>query len=167
MPADDIEVVLLNRTRYSQKSCGFLIGGAPYVGVTALDYADMIEDALVHGANRDGAPLGSTSGKYVPDVCKITMLADVFRKKFLPQHAALSLAVGGIATISAHRFPIIVNFREGLAPPDVDILSGCRVLGVSDTYAEGADVKLTEVTVRVLSITRNGIALFDRSRSLP
>lgn len=167
MAADDIEVVLLNGTRYSQKSCGFQIAGAPYVGIAAMDYADLIEDELVHGANRDGAPLGSTSGKYVPDVCTMTMLADVFRKKFLPQHAALSAAMGGVGTVSAHRFPISVSMREGLAPPDLDVLSGCRILGFKDAYAEGAGVKVTEITIRVLSISRNGITLFDRTRSIP
>lgn len=120
----------------------------------------------MHGANRDGAPLGYTAGKYLPDDTVITMLADVFRLKFLPQISALSAAMGSPGSLAGARFPISCSYVEKPLPPSTDLLSGCRVVGAKDTYAEGAGVKLTEVTIKLLTISRNGITLFDRARGI-
>lgn len=94
------------------------------------------------------------------------MLADVFRLKFLPQMAALSAAAGSPGSVAGARFVLSAQYVERPLPPCTDILTGCRIIGVKDTYAEGAGVKLTEVTLMLLTIERNGITLFDRARGI-
>lgn len=165
MPMDDF--VRLNGRPYSNKSCLFTIAAVPYVGILSMDYADKIEVALQHGANRDGTPLGMTAGKYSADPITMGMLADVFRKKFMPQLALLNAAIGSVGALSMAQFPISVQFAELPMPPDIDLISGCRFLGAKDSYSESADAMITELTIQPLTISRNGLTLYDRTRSIP
>lgn len=78
----------------SAKSCAFSLAGVPYIGIVALDYEDQLDAELVHGANKDGAPIGYTSGEYSVSSFNFSVLKDVWIAKMQNQLAALSAAAG-------------------------------------------------------------------------
>lgn len=165
MPADDF--FRLNNRVYSNKSIIIAIAAVPYAGIVSADYEDGLETEIVHGANRDGAPLGQTAGKYTASPVTIGMLADVFRKKFLTQLAALNVVAGAPGSLGMAAFDVSIQYSEFPLPPDLDVISGCRFLKAKDTYAEGPGAMVTEITLQPMTISRNGLTIFDRTRSIP
>lgn len=158
----------LNNRILSAKSVLVTVSAVPYTGILAMDYGDNLESEDVHGMNRDGTPLGDTSGKYSVERFTMTFLKDVFQLKFQTQLVALSLAAGAfIPTIGAARFPIMVQYSEFGQPPCIDVIGGARVLSTKDDVQEGTGKAVTVVGLKALSLSRNGITLYDRSRSIP
>lgn len=160
----DVDLVRIGNRVYGQKSCGFSVEGVPYVGIQAVKYGDALEREHVWGMNKDGTPLGMTPGKYVPDDLAITFLKDVFQSKFLPQMAAMSALFGAPGSYGAAPFTFIAQYAEGALPPSVDTVSGCQIVKTEDDVAEGSGALVTVVTCKVISLSRNGLTLFDRTR---
>jgi hypothetical protein len=169
MPDD---FVRWNNKIVSAKSCSFTLAGVPFVGITALDYEEKLEKKIVHAANRSGAPLGTTAGKYEASA-SFTMLHDVFHKKFLPLMAGMSTALGFAPGSwgAAPPWPLIAQYKEGPIPPDVVTITGCEITGAKDTYQEGVDELVVEVSLVAMTIVRTTVftgpvTLYDRTRDL-
>ena len=150
----------------SAKSCIFTIAGVPFIGITALKYGDSLDMESVHGARRDGSPIGFTSGEYNVDDFSMSMLKDVFMKKFLPLIGAIGAANGspGAYGGNAAVWPLIAQYVEAPFPPDTDVISGCRVVGAADSFDAGAGALVTEIKLKAMTLTRNGLCLYDRTR---
>lgn len=160
------DFVRWNNRVVSAKSCRYLIAGVPYVGITALDYEEKLEKELVYGADRSGSPIGMTSGKYSVSPFTITMLKDVFMKKFLPQMAILSAANLAPGSYGAGSFPLVAQYSEPPLTPDQDIISGCQIVGTKDAYQEGISALVTEISLMAMVLERNGLTLYSKLRSL-
>ncbi len=162
-----IDFVRLNNRVVSAKSVSFIIAGVPYQGITAMDYSEKMEKELVYDADKSGGPVGMTAGKYGAEPASITMLKDVFTVKFLTQFGILSaanLAPGSWA--QALPFPIVVQYVELPIPPITDLLSGCEITGAKDAYAEGINAAVVVISLQPMSMSRNGLTMYNRVRSL-
>lgn len=158
----DLIQTRLNSKPFSATSCSWKIAFAPYVGVTALDYAEKRERKLVHASRKDGTPLGITNGKYMVDGISITMLRSSAQRLFE------QLSILGLGSYGDAQFPILATYSEPLAPepPIVVAIAGCVITGVKDTYAEGIDELVTVIDMMAMQITRNGLALYSRINGL-
>lgn len=162
-----IDFVRINNRVVSARSLSFNIAGVPYQGITAVDYSEKLDKELVYDSDMSGGPAGMTSGKYGAEPASITMLKDVFTVKLLPQFGLLStanLAPGSWG--QAPPFPVVVQYIELPLPPIIDLLSGCEITGAKDTYAEGIAAALVVITIQPMSISRNGLTLYNRARGL-
>ncbi len=162
-----IDFVRLNNRVVSAKSVSFTIGGVPYQGITACDYSEKMDKELVYDSDMSGGPVGMTSGKYGAEPASITMLKDVFTIKFLTQFGILSAAnLAPGAWGQAPPFPIGIQYVELPIPPITDLLSGCEITGAKDTYAEGINAAVVVLTFQPMSMSRNGLTMFNRIRGL-
>lgn len=162
-----IDFVRLNNRVVSAKSITLVIGGVPYQGVTALDYGEKLEKELVYDLDKSGGPVGMTSGKYGAEPCSITFLKDVFSTKFLTQMGLLSAAnLAPGAWGQALPFPIACTLLEPPIPAIIDLLSGCEIVSAKDTFQEGINAAVTVVGFQPMSISRNGLTMFNRLRSV-
>lgn len=147
----------------SAKSCSMALAGVPYTGITALDYEDQLEVETVHGMNRSGAPIGSTSGEYSVSGFTFQVLKDVWIAKMLPQLAALSAAAGSPGSYGGGRFVFSAQYQEGPLV-GIDTIEGCRVLKAKDSVQQGTGKLVVDVTLWAQLIRRNGMTLFDPLR---
>lgn len=157
------DLIRINSTLVSASSCSFKFAGIPFVGILSLDYEEKREPKIVHGARRDGLPLGWTTGKYDPGPVTFRMLNDSFDK------LTTLLTPLGLGSYGDAEFPFIAQYIEpgiGQLPITV-VMAPCRVTGVKDGFAAGNDELTTEVTMHTLSITRNGKRLWSVVRSIP
>lgn len=162
-----IDFVRLNNRVVSAKSVSFSIAGVPYQGITAMDYSEKMEKELVYDADKSGGPVGMTSGKYGAEPASITMLKDVFTVKFLTQFGILSAAnLAPGAWGQALPFPVGIQYVELPLPPIIDLLSGCEIIGAKDTYAEGINAAVVVISLQPMSMSRNGLTLYNRVRGL-
>lgn len=162
-----IDFVRLNNRVMSAKSMSCSIAGVPYQGITAADYAEKMEKELVYDNDKSGGPVGMTYGKYGAEASTITMLKDVYTAKFLPQFALLSAA--NLAPGSWGQpppFPISFQYIELPLIPALDLLEGCEITGAKDAYQEGINAAVVILTVQPMLISRNGLTLPNRVRSL-
>ncbi len=162
-----IDFVRLNNRVVSAKSVSFNIGGVPYQGITAMDYSEKLDKELVYDSDKGGGPVGMTSGKYGAEPASITMLKDVFTVKFLSQMGILSavnLAPGSWA--QALPFPVAIQYVELPIPPILDLLEGCEIISAKDTYAEGINAAVVVIGLQPMSMSRNGLTMYNRLRSL-
>ncbi len=160
----DVDLVRIGNRVFGAKSCAFSFEGVPYVGITAVKGGQSLDREHVHGMNKDGAPLGMTPGKYVPKDLQVTMLKDVFMAKFLPQMALLSTAFGAPGSYGAAPVTFVAQYAEGALPPAVDTYTGCQIIDDEDDVAEGSGALVTVVTFKIMTLMRNGLTLFDRTR---
>lgn len=156
----DLIQTRLNGTPFSATSCSWRFAGAPYVGITALSYEEKRESKLVHASRRDGTPLGITAGKYSLGAFTVTMLRTSF------DILSGQLTALGKGSYGDARFPFTAEYSDidaGAAgtPPIVILISGCKIVGVKEAYAEGIDELLTEVEMMGLTLVRNGKQLWS------
>ncbi len=162
-----IDFVRLNNRVVSAKSVSFGIAGVPYQGITAMDYSEKMDKELVYDSDKSGGPVGMTSGKYGAEPASITMLKDVFTLKFLTQFGILSAAnLAPGAWGQALPFPVSIQYIELPFPPILDLLSGCEITGAKDTYAEGINAAVVVISLQPMSMSRNGLTLYNRVRGL-
>lgn len=157
------DLVRWNNLVLSAKSCAFAIAGIPYVGILALDYEDQLDAELVHGANKDGSPIGYTSGEYSVSSFTMQVLKDVWIARLLPQLALLSLAAGAPGSYGGCTFPFTAQYQEGPLV-GTDLITGCRVVKAKDSYAQGAGKLVMDVSLMALTIRRNGLTLYNPLR---
>ncbi len=157
------DLVRWNGNVISAKSCAFSLAGVPYIGIVGLDYEDQLDAELVHGANKNGAPLGYTSGEYSISSFSIVLLKDVFIAKFLPHMAALSAAAGAPGSYGGGRWTFSGQYQEGPLV-GTDTIEGARVVGSKDSYSQGMGKLVTECKLMAKTLRRNGLTLFDQLR---
>ena len=157
------DIVRWNNLVISAKSCAFAINGVPIVGITALDYEDQLDAELVHGANKDGSPIGYTSGEYSISSFNIQFLKDVWMTRVQPLLAALSAAAGGPGSYGTATWPFTGQYQEGPLV-GTDLITGARVVKVKDSYSQGAGKLVTDCSLMALTIRRNGLTLFNPLR---
>lgn len=145
------DLIRVNGTPYSWNSCSFTIDGAPYVGVTSMEFGQKRERSTVYGSRRDGTPLGKTTGKYsVPNVT-MTMLRDSY------DALTTQLTAKGLGSYGDAEFTIVVKiFEPGVNIPSVYVLSRCTIEEEKHGNTEGVEALTTDVTIHCLNVTLNG-----------
>src|SRR5258708_4075653 len=146
----DPQLVHLNNIPYSWTSCAHFFNGVPYKGVTNVTYKETREVKLVHAAQQDGIPVGTTSGLYKVENVSFTLLRE----------SALGLMIDlsalGLGSYGDAEFTYILQLFEFVPtalPPQVPsvpqtvIISSCRITGVEEKQEVGSDELVTEFSV--------------------
>jgi hypothetical protein len=147
----DVNIVRVNRVPYSWNSCSHFFNGLPYKGLTAISYKESREVKLVHGAQQDGTPLGITAGIYKVENTSFTLLRD--SATALMQ----DLTIAGLGSFGDAEFTYILSVFEPVSPPSLPVqtvLTGCRITGVEEKHALGADELVTEISVQAMFLLR-------------
>jgi|SRR6185295_9212836 len=132
------------------------IDGDRIYGVTAISWDHSRERAYGAGMNRAHAPVGRTSGKYVPGTLKMTMYehtAIALREK-LAALASDETSYGNVAV------PIFLQVAEGEKTATVEFEECCVVKEGSDAE-ENPDPKKQTWEWSPMRIINNGFTLFD------
>lgn len=153
----------LNGTRYSWTSCAHSYDGIPFgEGMLAVDYTQTRDRKVVYGSRKSGKNIGTTSGKYATSG-SIKMLKETWLQ------LQIYLTAKGLGSYGDASFTIIVQIAE-LSPgaiPIVVTLSGCQVKEVKDSFAEGIDELVTEITLNDgFDVSENGMVLYSLTRDL-
>lgn len=156
------DFVRWNNNVVSARSCHFSLLAVPYFGFQTLDYEDELDVEIVGGNNRNGAPIGMTSGEYKVTGFSFGILKDVWIVKMLPQLAAISAAQGKFGSYGGE-FTFTAQYQEGPVV-GTDMITGCRVVGSKTAYAKGTGAMVEEVKCAAMTIRRNGLTLFDQAR---
>ncbi len=157
------DIVRINDTPYSWTSCRFTFDLQPYIGLKDVTYEETRERKLVHGARRNGKPLGMTSGKYQ---------VGQFSFQILPESwdiLTTYLTLKGLGSYGDASFAFGAQYVEPVigAIPMTTLITGCKVTGVKSAHAEGTDELVKEITCMALDLTENGKMLWSLARSIP
>lgn len=168
------DILRVNDSIYSWTSCRFviipLVAGVPtapipFEGLTAVKYEDAIEMKLVHGMRRNGRPLGTTQGKYVPGLCSISILRDSVD---ILQTLLSAFGFGSLGDARFHASLTVSEPTVGPLPaPIVTMLETCRITKLTDDQQEGTEELITVAELQPLSVTRGGKRLWSVQRSTP
>src|SRR4051812_22485408 len=126
---------VLNGNVLSAKSCQFFFDLVPRRGIVAVNYEEQLECEDVYDDSRDGAPVGTTYGRYSVSAFSITMLKTRWAE-LMP-----ILALKGLGSLGVARFGFAAEYSEPLDPLHtlVDTMSFCRIVKIGDDYSE--DIK--------------------------
>lgn len=148
--------VRINGVQISWPSAKIKIDGAPYRGITSVDYADGVEKTYAYGMGRHHAPRGRTLGKYTPELLVITCwtsTAETIRK-------GLAQKAGGRG-ISSVSVPIVLQFIEkDDAIITIEALDSTLVKNEASNE-EGPDALAEKLSFMPMRLLRNGVALYD------
>lgn len=127
-------------------------------GWTALEYSDDKEESLGRTMGMAAGPSLRSEGVYTPGQCKLTGYAGKV-DAFLQQLSAIAPEPGNVSSID---FLLTATFapRNG-DPVRTIVLEETRILGISDSYADGPDLLMTDLKIQPLRIIRNGIRLWS------
>lgn len=156
--------IRVNNTIYSWTSSVFRMNGVGYVGISSFEFSDKRERKIVHGAKRDGTPIGKTAGKYIPGLITMKVLKDTWHQKMKVQLAALGQGSYGDA-----EFVMSAQFVEeavGSIPISM-FATGCTVEEAKEGHDEGTDELVVDVTIQPLYLVSGGLPLYSLIRGLP
>jgi len=135
------------------------IDGVPFSGFTEITFGDTLEESLGWGMGLSGKPARRSHGKYTPDEATVKG----FRPDLITFLQQLSAKSGPSNSYSATEFVFIVSFAFTEAEPvSTTVLDRCRVLGVTESHSESADLSMLEIKFRPMTVERDGMAGFDR-----
>lgn len=150
--------VSINGSAMSWASLSTRVNGMLITGYTALSYDDKREQTLLYGAGHAQVPRGKTSGQYQPGVCKITGYVSTVQelRTTLAQLSPSGTSYGGV------EFQVVAQFIElGSEAPVTVVLGRCTWVSNSASFQVGTDGLLEDVEFQPMSITRNGLSLYE------
>lgn len=157
-----IDIVRFNKTVYSWNSSLFKFDNVPAKGVLEVDYEQARDVKMVYAALKSGRPVGMTAGKY--SVKSFTMKV----LKQLGTDLTTRLALKGNGSYGDPFFGFIAQVSEpdsGL-PPITASSPFNRIIGKKDSYAEGVDEVVDELTIASMWFVENGKTLWSQRRAI-
>jgi hypothetical protein len=134
------------------------IDGDRWYGITSMSWDQARERVFGAGMNRAHAPIGRTSGKYVPGVLKTTM----YKHTAQALRAMLALlAIDGVSYGNT-AVPIFLQCAEGENTTTDEFDEACVVKESSDTE-ENPDPTKETWEWSVMRIKHDGLTLYDSS----
>lgn len=119
-------------------------GGEPEIHVLEISYKDSLEPGEVRGTS--ARVTGRTRGQYKPEA-SFTMTKAAWAE------FCTYLGLGYMEKV----FEVFVNYAELGLPVIPDIISGCRIKAIDESYSDGnADPLKVKVDLHVMHIVRNG-----------
>lgn len=155
--------VRINGNTHSWGSIIPVVGSQKYYGFTGISYGDKRERVKGYGAGRHHAPTRRSSGKYTPDVVKLTGFKNAIEELRL----ALAAQAGDGRSYGNVQFLIQIQFIEAGDRPMNVVIEGCVVTGDSSSHEESADPLKDEIEIDCMRIKRNGKYLFDGTGGQP
>jgi hypothetical protein len=149
---------LINGDVHNWTSVRIKKNGQSWSGVTAINWSQKRERAMLYGAAKHGAPRGRTSGKYSVDSASMKMAkgsAAIFKKE-LAQQAPDQKSFGNV------EFDITVQFIASGEQAITVELQRCVITGTSSTNEESStDALVEEFTLSVMRVVEDGLTLYD------
>jgi hypothetical protein len=161
-------MVRIGRKKFSWNSVKFRIGGIASERIRKIGFGEKITDELVYGAQRDGTPIGLTSGKYEPDVASVSFLVDEFYGNGVEQGIAQKLAAAaGTTGLGDIEFDMFLQLIEESVGVITVVFPTCRIVNPKLDFSEGVNASEVEVGIRVIDPIRvNGTQLASVNRGL-
>lgn len=154
------DAIRVNGNLYSFGSISAKVDGEPFTGFTAIDYGDKVVTSKGYGLGVAQGPRGRTRGRYETDEVKLTGYRDSAQALI----NSLSLRSLNALSYGTVQFQLVVQYIELANLPITAVLDRCRIVGVTESNAEGPDALMTDLTIDCMAIFRNGKTLFDSSR---
>ena len=136
------------------------IDGVPYEGITSISFGQTRERQFIYGMRKSGPPLGRAAGKYTPGNIKIKFLPDTWKLVRLAL-AARGLEEGGVG-YSEFEFSLVLSAYEVGGVPVVFAATGCIIVEEADSFDEGNDALVTEVTIMPMLCGQDALSLAAR-----
>jgi len=155
------DTVRINGIQHSWSSVKLTIDDEVFTGVTSIGFADQLGVAQAYGMGKHHAPLGQSAGKYSAEPLKLRMRkssAQTLREQ-LAQRSSSGSAYGRVV------FAVVLQYLEEDDTAMTVEFEGCRYVKTTDANEESPDPLTEEVEISVQRIRRNGLTLFDESRS--
>jgi hypothetical protein len=142
----------VNGKRYDWESITTLTISGVVVDYEGIDYSDKREVTSVHG--KGSKPRGFGEGNYTAEG-KTSLL----KEEWLKLEAALAITSPNQAVYTHKPFPITVKYKNNDQPvPQVDVLRGVKLTGISDSRKQGDAKSVVELTFNITGgILRNGV----------
>lgn len=139
------------------------INGEYYFGFTALAFSDKLEQVLGFGMGPHHGPRVRSTGKYTPDLCKLTgWIASVQEVR-----AALADLSDSGNSYAGIEFDVVGQYIvAGKDPITVEILD-CTWAENNANHEENPDPLKEEIAFQPMKIKRNGKVLWDDSDGDP
>lgn len=122
------------------------VDGEIITGIKAITYNEKIERSKARGTGRRA--LGRTTGDHDCDGT-MTMLREDFHEKIVK---------GWGNGWSDKAFDIVVTYSEDGVETHTDRLVGCLIDAANGTNEQGTDPLMTELTLNIMDIERDGIS---------
>jgi hypothetical protein len=151
----------INGVPYSWTSCAHMFNGAPYKGITKVNWKESRKRIYVPSAAQDGTPLGITSGVY-----RVESLSFTLHRSTWEQGLATDLTAIGLGSYGDASFDYLLQlFEPGNigALPSQTVIGGCVVEEVEEDQEFSEDGGPYLVSV----ITCKAIAVFKTVNGLP
>jgi hypothetical protein len=154
------DTVRVNGVQISWSSVKLKIGGTPYTGITAVEYADGVEKSYAYGMGRHHAPRGITRGKYTPEPFVLTAWAST--AKAIREDLNAKASGRGISNVPV---AIVLQYVEkDDAVITIEALDA-RLTKNEASNEEGPDALSEKLTFMPMRIKRNGVALYDTTEA--
>lgn len=141
---------LINGRRFSHTSLEISVqkpdgSSEIFIDIDSIEYSEELEIAFAQGTAI--APIGWTSGTYVPGDCTISMGKSSFQKGIVE-----GIGDGWLGS----NVTIVVKYADEGEDPIADELH-CRITGESTSSSYGPDPIKSSVKLKPIKIKRNGI----------
>lgn len=154
--------ISVNGNMFSWGSIVVKVASEVIVGFKSVAYGDARERVKGYGLGRHHAPLGRTRGKYTIENGKLG--GHVHAVQHLRDRLAQS---GGGKGYGDVEFQVVIGFFEDDLTDVTIELNRCVIAKNSSSYEESPDPMMEEIELDIMSIRRNGLALFDESQGAP
>lgn len=154
--ADSVRV---NGVQIGWSSAKLKIDGDLVTGVTAIEYADSVEQSLAYGMGRHFAPRARTRGKYVPSALKVVLEVNTVKVV----QAALAAQAADGRSYGTVEFEV---FLEGVEAEQTYTanFNRCKWQKTSAAWSEGPDAWYQECEFNFMTVLQNGLCLFDATQ---
>lgn len=161
------ELVRVGGTQYNWNSTTSRIDGAPWRGITSVDWSEKLEVETIYSQTGDGVPIGDTDGQYSAAIT-LKMLWEYLEQ--LKQYLATTApgdppgARGPLGSFGGTKFKYQLSALEPLDPAASPIMltgNNCRLIETKGTAAKGAAGLEVDVTFWVRTLEVNGITMYS------
>ena len=150
---------LINGHRYDHSSIQANFGALSFTAIQSISYNDSLEPGIQRG--QSSKKLGRTRGEYEA-AGSLTLL-----KEDLPELLTLLAALGQGGYMEAV-WDLTVTYSKNLGDPTpaVDKLVGLRITDIADDHSTGSDVLVSELTLNIMELSRNGLSATSGGNSV-
>lgn len=155
--------IRVNGVMYSWGSLVFTLDGERYYGFTAVGFGEKREYGKAWSMARHHAPIGRSSGKYTPDVLKVTG----WKHSILALKTALGLKSSNQIAYGNVEFQGLLQYIE---PDQTEITWNFdRLKWAANTvsHEESPDPLKADFELDVMGLRENGLTLYDSTDGMP
>lgn len=154
--------IRVNGNVLSWASLGFKIDGDRYYGFKSINFAEALEQVLVHGMGRHYAPRARTAGKYTPEPIKL--MGEVNSLKII--RGVLAAQAADQRSYGTVEFECFLEGVEAEQTITAEFLR-CKWAKNTGNFEETPEALYEEIELSTMQIVRDGLTLFNATEGSP